>query len=401
MRIGYTTGFLFGGNPEIWGYTGAELISFYIPSEWAEEKCYEYTGNNSYSITIDMIDAGPHHVYHASHGSKTVMYTSYGSNYTTGHIMAQENISNGHLPAIWNSISCWIGWLDGCECCGDAWLNSPNGGGFGAFNARYGWGSYVAGYGPSEVLSRYFYEEMWFNDDYQLGVAHLMASDMMCPFSEEIDDWCVKEYNLFGEPELPMWFIEASDLDVLHPASISEAGNVTVNVTSCGSDVSGARVCLQKGDWQTGEVYEVGLTDESGNATLYVSPATSGTISVVAWARDYISCQGSIDVAITGFEEGEGNPVFNNNLDSVYPNPATGSITIPFSLAAAGVAWVDIYDITGRIVTTLTAEEMTAGHHNLPWNLEDANGIAVPSGIYHVRISTGDWTGVTNLVIIR
>lgn len=401
MRIGYTTGFLFPSDPDVWGYTGAELISFSVPLEWAEEKCYEYTGNNSYSITIDMINAGPHHVYHASHGSQIFMYTSYGSDYTADHIMAQENISNGNLPAIWNSIACWIGWLDEFECCGDAWLNSPNGGGFGAFNARYGWGSYTAGYGASEILSRYFYEVMWNSDQYQLGVAHLMASDMMCPFVEEVDDWSVKEYNLFGEPELPMWFSEASDLNASHPASISGTGNVIVNVTSCGSVVSGARVCLQKGDWQTGEVYEVGITDESGNATLHVSPVTTGTMSVVAWARDHISYQGSIDVTGTGFEESEDNPLLINNLYSVYPNPATGSVNISFSLAAAGVARIDIYDLTGRIVTTLTPEEMAAGHHNLPCNLEYANGIPVPSGIYHVRVSTGDWTGVTNLVIIR
>jgi len=90
IRIGYTTGFLFNSTPDIWGSAGAELISYFVPSGWAEEKCYESTGNNSCSITIDLINAGPHHVYHASHGSQRRMYTSYESSYTTDHIMAGE-----------------------------------------------------------------------------------------------------------------------------------------------------------------------------------------------------------------------------------------------------------------------------------------------------------------------
>ncbi len=86
---------------------------------------------------------------------------------------------------------------------------------------------------------------------------------------------------------------------------------------------------------------------------------------------------------------------------SNYPSPAMSSVTILFSLAATGVTRIDVYDITGRIVTTLAAEEMAAGQHSLVWDLRDTNGSVIPSGVYHVRISTADWTGVTNLVVTR
>ena len=402
MRIGYTTELLWGYPYWCYGSAGAELISPMVPSSaWEEEKCYDSNGNNSVTITRNMINAGPHHLYHASHGSQT-SFSLPGGSYTTTDFLDQTNISGGGLPAIWNSISCWIGWLDGYECMGDAWLASPNGGGFGAFNARYGWGMPSnPGYGESEVLSRYFYDVMWNDDLYNLGVAHLMGSDEMTPINNDYSDWCVKEYNLFGEPELPMWFIDAPDLSASHPSSISGSGNVTVTVTSEGSPVSGARVCLQKGDWQSGEVYKVDFTDASGNVTLYVSPTTTGTMSVVAWARDYVSYQGSINVTGVGIREGEGGSEYINNFDSVYPSPAMSSVTIPFSLAATGAARIDVYDVTGRIVTTLAAEEMAAGQHSLVWNLRDTNGSIIPSGVYHVRISTADWTGTTNLVVTR
>ncbi|MEN8209785.1 MAG: C25 family cysteine peptidase, partial [Candidatus Fermentibacteria bacterium] len=402
MRIGYTTELLWGDPYYCYGSAGAELISNYVPSpSWEEEKCYDSSGNNSETITRNMINAGPHHLYHATHGSET-SFSLPGGSYTTTDFMNQTNISGGGLPAVWNSISCLIGYLDyGTDCMGDAWNNSPGGGGFGAFNARYGWGyPEDPGYGPSEILSRYFFDVMWNDDLYNLGVAHLMGSDEMCPPADECDDWCVKEYNLFGEPELPMWFIDAPGLDASHPASISEATTFDVTVTSGGSPVSGARVCIQKGNWQTGDIYMVNTTNGSGTASFYVNPSSTGTISVVAWARDHIACQGSISVTGTGFEE-EGNPDYINSVNAVYPSPAVSSAVIPFSIAAAGTARVDVYDITGRIVTTPAAEEMAAGQHDLVWNLEDESGSAMPSGVYHVRIVTDNWTGTTSLVIAR
>jgi len=86
---------------------------------------------------------------------------------------------------------------------------------------------------------------------------------------------------------------------------------------------------------------------------------------------------------------------------SIYPSPAMNSVTIPFSLATTCAARIDVYDVTGRIVTTLAAGEIAAGQHRLVWNLRDTNGSVIPSGVYHVRISTADWTGMTKLVVAR
>ncbi|NOQ23501.1 MAG: hypothetical protein GQ565_12760 [Candidatus Aegiribacteria sp.] len=399
MRIGYTTELLW---PGCYGSAGAELISDMLPSTaWEEEKCYDSASSNSVTITRNMINAGPHHVYHASHGSEA-SFSLPGGSYTTSDFMSQTNISGGGLPAIWNSISCHIGYLDyGSDCMGDAWNNSPNGGGFGAFNARYGWGDpNNPGNGWSEVLCRYFYDVMWNDDLYNLGAAHLMASDKLCPPSDNTYDWCVKEYNLFGDPELPMWFVEAPNLDASHISSISEAITFTVTVTSGGSPVSGARVCLQKGNWQTGDIYMVNTTNSSGIAAFYVNPSSTGTMSVVAWARDHISYRGTINVTGTGIE-GEGIQNYVNGINAIFPSPAMSSATIPFNLASAGAARVDVYDVTGRIVATLAAEEMAAGRHSLVWELKDSSGEAVPSGVYHVRISSTDWSGTTSLVVAR
>ncbi|MCD4701794.1 MAG: T9SS type A sorting domain-containing protein [Candidatus Aegiribacteria sp.] len=404
IRMGYTCGDLsgYGGS---YGGEGGELISDnYIPAGWDEEKLYEMWATNSTPNTIAMISDGAHHVYHANHGGITGMYTNYGEDFTVADIMNLTNITNGGSVTIWNTMACLTGAFDEW-CCGDGWINSEEGGGFGAFNARYGWYFPGAiGEGMSEHLCQAFYNEYFNNNLFEMGIAHATGLDDYHPPSQpysEYYDWCVKEYNLFGDPELPMWTLEAEELDVTHTSSISGNDNILVDVSSGGNPLVGARVCLQKGDWQTGEIYEIDYTDASGQVGIYVTPSTSGTINIYVWAHNHDTYDGTIDVTGVGIGEEEGGTAYFNNLNPVSPSPAFSSTVISFSLAQAGFARVDIFDITGRIVTTLIRDELTAGSHNLVWNLEVSSGTLTPSGLYHVRVSSGSFTASTSMIVIR
>ncbi len=135
---------------------------------------------------------------------------------------------------------------------------------------------------------------------------------------------------------------------------------------------------------------------------------TAGWCRGLAFADDYlyVSTDCSFQILkneLLGIRDDDDNSSGNATEYelSTYPNPATNSVTISFNLAATATAKIDVYDVTGRIVTTLAAEEMTSGQHSHIWNLKDTNGSVVPSGIYHARVSTADWTGVTSLVVIR
>jgi hypothetical protein len=402
LRIGYTTGILWS-SPFISGSADAESISTFVPSAaWEEEKLYEEYGTNSYQLTIDMINAGPQHVFHASHGAETFMYTSYGSNYTVAHIMAQTNIQSGGLPAIWQSISCLIGALDyATDCCGDAWLNSPNGGGFGNFNSRYGFGNFAGPCtGPSEMLCIRFYQDHWQNDIYNLGIAHGTSMDYYSPPDSVYMDWCLKEYNLFGDPELPMWTEPATALSVSHVSSISGTTPVSFTVTSGGNPVENARVCIQKGDWKTGETYLVGYTNASGQVSLYATPSTTGTMSATVWARNHTPYMGTITVTGVGTEETT-SPLATTRLNPVSPNPAVESATLSFSIAVPSVVSLEVYDLGGRKVTTLVNQEMQAGIHSIVWDITDASGRTVPAGVYHVRLSTAGFSEVSSVMVLR
>ena len=57
-----------------------------------------------------------------------------------------------------------------------------------------------------------------------------------------------------------------------------------------------------------------------------------------------------------------------------------------------------IYDVTGRLVRTLVARELTHGPHSEVWQGRDDAGRPVPSGAYYVRLVTGE--GVDNRKIM-
>jgi hypothetical protein len=197
-----------------------------------------------------------------------------------------------------------------------------------------------------------------------------------------------------------MWTLEAMDLSVSHTSSISQAGIIDVDVQSGGSPLEGARVCLQKGDWQTGDIYEVVYTDASGSVDIYVNPESTGTIDIHVWAHNHDTYSGTIEVTGTGVSGGQG-PVFSNSLSPVSPSPAMSSAAVRFSLAAAGVTRVDVFDLSGRVVATLASDELAAGPHSLLWDLTDGSGRAVPSGIYRVRVTSGSFCGTAGMVVLR
>jgi hypothetical protein len=94
--------------------------------------------------------------------------------------------------------------------------------------------------------------------------------------------------------------------------------------------------------------------------------------------------------------EGSGQQSFDGDF-SVFPNPA--AVSCSFSLPVTGVGGtVSIYDITGR---SLFVEDVSQGNDGLIWDLRDAGGLRVPSGIYIARFRSGgsDWS--TRLIVNR
>lgn len=76
------------------------------------------------------------------------------------------------------------------------------------------------------------------------------------------------------------------------------------------------------------------------------------------------------------------------SLGEARPNPFNPATSIAFSLDAAGVARVTVYDLAGRLVRTLVDEPRPAGPQTVVWDGRDDEGRAVASGTYFYQLET-------------
>jgi len=68
-----------------------------------------------------------------------------------------------------------------------------------------------------------------------------------------------------------------------------------------------------------------------------------------------------------------------------YPNPFNPSTTIKYALPYSSDVELTIYDITGKVITTLNRNGQSAGYQNIVWNGNSQQGSRVSSGVYFYR----------------
>jgi len=81
-----------------------------------------------------------------------------------------------------------------------------------------------------------------------------------------------------------------------------------------------------------------------------------------------------------------------------YPNPFNPSTTIGFSVPESAHVTLSIYDMTGRLVTTLVDGTVDMGVHMVEWSGEDSSGSMVSAGVYIYALESADMV-VTNKMI--
>ena len=80
----------------------------------------------------------------------------------------------------------------------------------------------------------------------------------------------------------------------------------------------------------------------------------------------------------------------NYTLSQNYPNPFNPETSIEFGLPKAGFVEISIFDINGKLVTTLVSEQRAAGNHIVKWNTSDKDGNRLTSGVYYYQMKVSD-----------
>ena len=84
------------------------------------------------------------------------------------------------------------------------------------------------------------------------------------------------------------------------------------------------------------------------------------------------------------------------SLSPIYPNPFNSTATIHFSLPITSNVKSEVFDITGRKVTTLINGRFNAGFHQTQFD-----GSKLASGIYLVRMSNGHTVVQQKMVLLK
>lgn len=248
-------------------------------------KLYQTLGNESVSTVIEALNDGKSHFLHNGHAWYSVMGCG------TGYLERSDadNLRNGaDLPLVY-SIGCWPAAfdLDDESCIAEHFIAASRGGAV-AFigNSRYGWGAPGnPTYGHSDRFMQVFYGRLFGGGQVNAGVALAVSKASFIPFSQEenVYRWHQYQLNLLGDPEMPIWTAEPSELAVTHPDSLpSGFSELDVVVWDAGGPVEGALVCAMNST----DVYERARTGSDGTAALNFETAATENIALTVTAPD-------------------------------------------------------------------------------------------------------------------
>lgn len=98
---------------------------------------------------------------------------------------------------------------------------------------------------------------------------------------------------------------------------------------------------------------------------------------------------------------GEGVTPLIYSLRTASPNPFINNTTILYSIAKPGNVSINIYDISGRLIKALVQEKKDAGVYSVRWNGCDATNRKVVTGVYFIRLTSGYFTSVKKVILVR
>ncbi len=84
------------------------------------------------------------------------------------------------------------------------------------------------------------------------------------------------------------------------------------------------------------------------------------------------------------------------DLKQNFPNPFNPTTNIKFSILKNGFVSLKVYDMTGKVVSTLVNENMKSGAYKV-----DFNASALSSGVYIYKLVTNDFTSTKKMMLVK
>jgi carboxypeptidase T len=122
---------------------------------------------------------------------------------------------------------------------------------------------------------------------------------------------------------------------------------------------------------------------------------SDGSLQYDGWYVDDVVITTYCTGTITGVNGNNGIPL-TYKLEQNFPNPFNPATTIKYQLAKDTKVKLTVYDVLGRMVSTLVNANKPAGSYEMKF---DASNFA--SGLYFYKLEAGDYTEVKKMMLVK
>ena len=156
-----------------------------------------------------------------------------------------------------------------------------------------------------------------------------------------------------------------------------EWSQTLANIDSDGDEASnGLELQDPDGSWQTGQ-------PQPGYDSLVTNPGDASSFPV--------------EVSVSGVK----SIALQFKLEQNFPNPFNAETVMKFSIPADSDVTLEVYNLSGKLVTTLMNTTLREGMYSIAWDGKDQQNKMVSSGIYFYRIKAGGRSIAKSMLFMR
>jgi hypothetical protein len=323
-------------------------------------------------------------------GNADRYYLDTGS-YAIEDVNALEN--EGMLPFIFLAAP-WCGNF-GYDCFSEAWLRATHGvtgaptGAVAVYTS-----SNALQYAPPQAAMHEMVDLLVAEEKHSFGGLMYNGACFMMDLYGSPDEYeTFANFNILGDASLQVRTDTPAPMNIVHEPEI-HLGETQFAVAT---GVADALVCLSEG----AQIVAAGYADETGAIVLAFDAFSEETeLLLTVTAYDRIT---SIEVVPVTGGQGMEEPQlpWRDALIHVGPNPAQAPVAIEYALGGGGPMSLEISDVSGRELRTLTMSPGIPGRHTFVWDGDDGNGRPLPSGEYFVRLTTDRVRVARRITLLR
>ncbi|MCP4582667.1 MAG: T9SS type A sorting domain-containing protein [candidate division Zixibacteria bacterium] len=158
---------------------------------------------------------------------------------------------------------------------------------------------------------------------------------------------------------------------------------------------------------ETNGIHWVSADTDSGNF-IWTAPEISTGHVTLYWAclQGKRAFGANQEFAIKAFEEGNSIDFISDlprafKLDQNYPNPFNSATTISLQISQPGDVILDITNILGQLIQTVSIPRAQPGQYSILWSGFDKDGRDLPSGLYFYQLKTPEGELTRKMTILR